>query len=247
MADKKLYDLLKIGLTEGEAKVYLALTEIGSSTVGPVVKKARVAYSNVYDILQRLIEKGIVSYIVKEKTKYFQAASPINLVDYLEKKEEELSEQKKALEYAMPELEKLQHLQPQQDAEVFIGKKGLKTAYKKFLNNMGPEDENLFFYIHEEGYATESDIFYISILDILDIPARGITNPEFKDSKYMKSAKQTKLRTVDFPIPGNVEVCKDKVLLISWKKPIIGTLIHSKGIADNIRNYFNSVWKIAKK
>ena len=55
------------------------------------------------------------------------------------------------------------------------------------------------------------------------------------------------IRTVDFPIPGNVEVCGDKVLMISWKKPMIATLIQSKGIADNIRNYFNSVWKVAKR
>ena len=75
-------ELQKIGLTDGEAKVYLALTEIGSSTVGPIVKKANVAYSNVYDILNRLIEKGIVSFILRNKTKYFQAASPRNLMDW---------------------------------------------------------------------------------------------------------------------------------------------------------------------
>ena len=45
MANKELHELLKIGLTEGEAKVYLALSELGSSTVGPIVKKTKVANS----------------------------------------------------------------------------------------------------------------------------------------------------------------------------------------------------------
>ena len=72
MVNKEIFDLLKIGLTEGESKVYLALTELGSSTVGPIVKKSGVAYSNIYDILHRLIEKGIVSFIIKNKTRYFQ-------------------------------------------------------------------------------------------------------------------------------------------------------------------------------
>ena len=76
---EEYYDLLKIGLTEGETKVYLALSKLGSSTVGPIVKESKVAYSNIYDILNRLIEKGIVSFIIKQKTKYFQAASPSNL------------------------------------------------------------------------------------------------------------------------------------------------------------------------
>ena len=51
-----MFNLLKIGLTEGEAKVYLALSELGSSTVGPIVKKSRVAYSNIYDILQQFVD-----------------------------------------------------------------------------------------------------------------------------------------------------------------------------------------------
>jgi len=83
MDNEKILDLLKLGLTEGEAKVYIALSGLGSSTVGAIVKKSGVAYSNIYDILNRLIEKGIVSYIIKSKTKYFQAASPSNLIDYL--------------------------------------------------------------------------------------------------------------------------------------------------------------------
>jgi sugar-specific transcriptional regulator TrmB len=66
-------ELTKLGLTEGEAKVYLALLKLGSSTVGPIVKKSKVAYSNIYEVLERLISKGLVSFIKKEKTKYFQA------------------------------------------------------------------------------------------------------------------------------------------------------------------------------
>ena len=103
---ESLYNLLEIGLTEGEAKVYLALSKLGSSTVGPVVKESGVAYSNIYDILNRLIEKGIVSFIVKSKTRYFQACSPSNLLDYLDKKEKKMHEEKENLKKILPELEK---------------------------------------------------------------------------------------------------------------------------------------------
>jgi sugar-specific transcriptional regulator TrmB len=248
MIHDKTHDLLKIGLTEGEAKVYLALSEIGSSTVGPIVKKARVAYSNVYDILQRLMEKGVVSVIIKNKTRYFQAASPSNLMDYLDKKEDKISKQKKALEKTIPELEKLQKIKPQQEAEVFLGTKGLKAAYGKLMSGAQANDENLFFYVHEDEYSKASDLFYLSITDMIKhVPTRGITNESYRKSKFMKKAKWIELRTVDFPVPGHIETCGNKVLLISWKKPMTATLIHSQNIAENIRNYFNSVWKIAKK
>jgi len=248
MASEEVFDLLKIGLTEGEAKVYVALSELGSSTVGPIVQKSGVAYSNVYDILNRLIEKGIVSFIIKAKTKYFQAVSPSNLFDYLEDKEKEIINQKNSLKKILPELEKLQGVKPQQSAEIFLGKKGLKTAYEKLLSGATKNDENLFFYIHEKEYAKESDLFYFSINEILKkVSMRGICNEGWKDSDFLKDAKYLDLRYVEFPIPGNMEVCKDKILLVSWEKPVTATLIHSQSIANNLRTYFNDVWRIAKK
>jgi sugar-specific transcriptional regulator TrmB len=250
MAEKELFDLLKIGLTEGEAKVYLALVGLGSSTVGPIVKKARVAYSNVYDILNRLIEKGIVSFIIKDKTKYFQAVSPSNLLDYLDKKEKEIQKQKEDLQKVLKEIEKLQENKPEQEAEIFLGKKGLKTAYEKLLSKVNKNDEDTYFYIHEKEYAEEADNFYFSLKHLIKkVNFRGIVNEEKIKSEFtkrFKNSKTIKIRFANFPIPGNIEVCKDKLLLVSWKKPIIAVLIHSQSIADNFKRYFESVWKVSR-
>ena len=249
MVDQNVIDLRRIGLTEGEAKVYLALSEIGSSTVGPVVKKANVAYSNVYEILNRLIEKGIVSFIVKNKTRLYQAVSPSSLIDYLDSKELEIKNQKGALKEIVPRLEELQNLAPQQKAEIFIGKKGLRTAYERFIDNK-PVSECLFFYVHRKRYAREADLFYFSVYDIISkTPQRGITNKLAIDSPFFKryqKEKKVKVRYVDIPFPGNIEVCGNKVILVSWEKTVVATLIYSEDIANNIRDYFEQVWKISK-
>src|SRR3989344_7793587 len=123
--------LTNLGLTEGESKVYLALLKQGSSTVGPIVKEAKVAYSNIYEILDRLLEKGLVSFIIKEKTRHYQAAQPSQLQDYLEKKESQLAEEKSILKKLIPELEKLQEQTHRQQAEIFLGLKGMKTAFER--------------------------------------------------------------------------------------------------------------------
>ena len=181
MVNNEMFNLLKIGLTEGEAKVYLALSELGSSTVGPIVKKSSVAYSNIYDILNRLIDKGIVSFIIKNKTKYFQAAPPANLVDFLDKKEKQISEQKQSLQKIIPDLEKLQELHPKQEAEIFLGKKGLRTAYEKLSKNTTKDDETLFFYVDDEKYREESNLFYNSITELSQkAKNRGISNKDYK-------------------------------------------------------------------
>ena len=244
---EELKELLKIGLTEGEAKVYLALNELGSTTVGPIVKKGGVAYSNVYDILNRLMEKGIVSYIIKGKTKYFQAASPKNLLDYLDKKEKRISEQKTALKIAIPKLEKLQEFTAQQDAEIFIGTKGLRSAYEKLFAGGTKNNEYLFLYMHEEKYSIQSDLFFFSIMNLIDRSARGVCNEKYrKISEFPNKAKMIKLRYVNFPIAGNVDIFKDKILFVAWDKPITGILIHSQSITENFRKYFETVWKMAK-
>lgn len=241
-------ELLRIGLTEGEAKVYLALTRLGSTTVGPVVKDASVAYSNIYDILQRLIDKGVVSFIIKNKTKYFQAVSPKNLMDYLDKKEDEIRQQKETLGKLLPKLEKLQGRKSFQEAEVFLGKKGLKTAYERLLSDRKKGEEALFFYIHEKEYVKDSNLFYAAIKSwIREIPYRGISNEEYRSSLFVKMFLSFNMRFVSFPIPGNIDVYADKTLIISWKPDIAATLIYSQSIADNFRSYFNAVWRVAKK
>ncbi|MBI2632078.1 hypothetical protein HYW75_03680 [Candidatus Pacearchaeota archaeon] len=240
--------LTQIGLTEGEAKVYLTLLELGSSTVGPIAYKAGVAYSNIYEILERLIEKGIISYIIKSKTKYFQASSPSNLRMYLDNKENEIMKKKELLRELLPFLNKMKRNFKNQESEVFIGKKGLRTAYEQLLYNIGKMNEELFFYIHDSRYSEEADAFYFSIQNILKkISIRGISNDAARNSDFLKKANYIKMRYTNFPVPGNIEVSKDKTLLVSWEKPIIATLIKSSSIANNFRTYFNEVWKVARK
>ena len=250
--DKDIQNLREIGLTQGEAKVYLALTKIGTSSVGPIVKKSGVAYSNVYDILNRLIEKGIVSFVKKSKTKYFSAANPKNLSDYLNKKEKEINKQKNVLKEMLPRLNKLQKIKQGQEAEVFVGLKGLKTAYERLFNYAGGEEE-LFSYIHEEGYSEITDKFFLQLTGYLKYSnSYGVCNKEFKNSRFVKeyySKRKTKMkiRYVDFPMSGNLDVTKDMTLIVSWKHPIIGVLIKSQSIAENYKNYIKSMWKVAKE
>jgi len=241
-------DLKKIGLTDGEAKAYLVLLSLGTSSVGPISKKAVISYSKIYEVLDRLIEKGLVSFIVKEKTKYFQAASPKNLLEYINKKEKDLSEKKQFLQKIIPDLEKIQESKTKQEAEIFMGVKGLKSAYKKLMEDTTKKDEGLFFTLHKEEYAEKSEMFYNSISEISKrIKNRGIANKELKKSWFAKKAKFLNIKFVDFPIPGNIDIIKDKIMIVSWSPTPIAILIHSKTIANNFRDYFNQVWKISKE
>ena len=52
-------ELEQIGFTKSEIKIYLALLKLGSSTTGPIITESKTANSKIYEVLEKLIEKGL--------------------------------------------------------------------------------------------------------------------------------------------------------------------------------------------
>ena len=57
--------LSNLGLSERESSVYLALLELGQTTTGPLSKKSSIPNSKIYEVLNSLEEKGLVSWVLK--------------------------------------------------------------------------------------------------------------------------------------------------------------------------------------
>ena len=87
--------LEKIGFTKGEIKVYFSLLKLGNTSSGPIIKDSGIAGSKVYEILNKLKNKGLVSETIREKTKHFQASAPSRVLDYINSKEREIIWEKK--------------------------------------------------------------------------------------------------------------------------------------------------------
>lgn len=241
--------LEQLGLTSGEARVYLALLNLKSSTVGPIVKESNVSNSKIYDVLERLIEKGLVSFTVKEKTKYFQALPPKRLEDFLKNKEKELEESKNLLTSIMPQLENLSDKNTEESVQIFKGKKGILTAYEILLDSIKEKEEVRYFFSNSKEDTKSLEEFYI-------------TYPQFKSKmeNYYKTKKITwkgigkeegsvdpkwkfmKIKTTKLPIPGNFDITNNYVLIISWKETPTGILIRSEEIAKYLLDYFDVIW-----
>ena len=83
--------LQSLGLTNSEIKVYLALLELGISSKGKILEKAKIAPSKIYIVLNKLIDKGLVSLIIKNNIRHYQAAPVSRISDYLNLKKEEFT------------------------------------------------------------------------------------------------------------------------------------------------------------
>ena len=67
--------LERLGLEEKEAKIYLALLKLGKANVAKISKEAQIERTLCYSIIQKLIEKGLLSYALEGNIKYFSASN----------------------------------------------------------------------------------------------------------------------------------------------------------------------------
>jgi len=245
--DSKIVPVLrKVGLTEGEIKVYVALVELGSVTVGPVIKKARISNSKVYDILDRLIHKGLVNYVVKEKTKYFQAAQPIALKDYVQSKEKELEALRKDLDSVIDSIKLNRKSRSNEETRIFRGYKGMKTGMLEAIETIPDRGEYLFF---SRGYGEDpylKQFFKNLSLEMRKrkIKIRGLASLDEKNlfkNYYEKLGYDMKY--VPFSWPSDVTVAGEFLVILVWdKEEPVTYLIQSKPLVESYSDFFRKLW-----
>jgi len=123
-----IQSLKKFGLSEKEGNVYLSCLELGETTATDISIKSSLPRTLVYDILERLISLGLVSYNIKNSKKHFITSEPQELLRILKEKEESIKE-------ILPNLKELQKLKSvkRPKVEIYEGKEGMKTIMDNIL------------------------------------------------------------------------------------------------------------------
>jgi len=232
--------LENLGLSKGEIKVYLTLLELGTTKVGKIIERSGLVSSAVHNSINSLKDKGLISYIKKGKINYYQAVSPKQLVNFIEDK-------KKKLQQILPELELKQKLaKDRQEAEVFIGKKGIIAMLNILIENTKKGDEFLFFPVRGEDQDEDIQIFFHAY-DLKraekKLKIKGLAPKELKP--LFKNRKAHNMKYTNFPLPTNISICKDKICFFSWGEKPVGYMIKSKQIIEIFKTFFNSVWNIS--
>lgn len=238
-------ELQQLGLTENESVVYIALLESGSTTAGDVIKKTKLHRNIVYNNLDKLIDKGLVTYVVIKSVKHFETTEPKELKEYIEKEKEKILEKEKLTEKIIPSIkEKRAAVERKQEATIFKGKKGLKTAIENTTNS---DTEVLVFgtgWGLRETIPTYYEQWHLKLKEN-NIKGR-ILLPENRRKKYLEPFKARYLSEKNI-IPSTICVYKDKVLNIVWGEEPTAVLIISEQNADSYRKYFEMLWNIGKE
>src|SRR3989344_6169177 len=127
--------LRKIGLSEGEIKVYKALLELGATSINNIHEKVGIDRRNIYDILNKLIERGLVSYFDENGKRIFRISSPDKLISYIEEKKSNLEKIKREVNEILPDIKKMFSSKKEElKAEIFRGAEGMKAVWDDLLN-----------------------------------------------------------------------------------------------------------------
>jgi len=235
--------LEQIGMSNSEIKVYFALQELGTSTVGPILEKSKVPNSKIYLLLSRLTERGLITSTIKHNTKTFIAESPNRLLDYIDLKKQELDKDKEEIKKILPDIISKQNKTSENNARVFEGRRGLYSAYEDILETLKKGEEQLYFSLGNEDFSKKWIVNFFKEYEQkrakLGISSKGIYPKNCK--KIFRENKYHKVKYKDFPFPTGIVIYSNKVLILDFDNLIVFRL-DSYEIADKYRKLFYKFW-----
>ncbi|OGJ17075.1 hypothetical protein A3K73_01460 [Candidatus Pacearchaeota archaeon RBG_13_36_9] len=243
-----LESLKKFGLSEKEARVYLACLELGASLASDISLKSNLPRTLIYDILERLIDLGLISYSIRDSKKYFMASSPKELIRMIKEKEEAIKE----ILPQLGELEKVHGIKRPR-VKIYEGKDGMKTVMndilragvKEFLayGSSRSSFEVILAFMEEWHKERIKRKVIMRILYNNTKEAREKVKTRTESLKYVNY----KFMPIELESPTATLIYADKVVLQSWTKEPFAVVIENKDMAENQKRYFEALWKLAKK
>lgn len=234
-----------LGLTSGEIKVYIALSELGSSLAGPIIEKTGLQNSVVHRALHSLISKGLVTYLIEGKGKTYQISDPRTFLSYLDEKRHKF-------EVIISELLKRRDsAKEKKEVVTFKGKKGITQMYTQILNSGGREyntfggGKRVTYDIMGETWWRNLHVRRIA----LKLRSRQVFDASIKPyGESLNELPYTEIRFLpqDFEQLTETVIVGDYVAVAIFTEDPYGILIHDKSAAEGYRKHFELLWKQAK-
>lgn len=230
-------ELIELGLTESESKIYISLLKLNNSTVKEISKDTGFHRTNIYDILEQLKEKGLVSTIKEGKSACFSATDPSNLYGFL-------NEKIGILDTIFPELEKIKKSSKDEiQVEVFKGKEGMKTVFRDILK----ENKTLYGFGIKGQFREHLPIYskqWMRDVKKQKLKYYGIYTKKGNIPEIITKAKYV---SEELSSPVATFIYGDKININIWEPSLVAITIKSKLVSSMYKQHFNLLWKIAKE
>ncbi len=235
--------LKKIGLNEKEARAYIAILELGEASMSELVNKSHLKRSTLYEMVESLRERGLISLSKRKKRLVYIAENPKKLLEHLE-------EEKHTIEEIMPELLTITNtLLKKPKIRFYEGAIGIKEVYKDILCHpiekiQAWAPENIIYELDKKFF----DEYYTPRLReqkmIIELIATDL--PEFRRHKAENTVPTRKMKLVDSQqFPFSVEITlygRDRLAILSYQDQL-GLIIESEQITKTLKSIFKLQWQ----
>ncbi|MCX6791341.1 MAG: hypothetical protein NTV62_04130 [Candidatus Gribaldobacteria bacterium] len=227
--------LVEVGFSDKEAKVYLALLEMGRGTASQIARSAGIQRTTAYNILDILVSKKLVQLSGKEPKEEYIAESPDKILTLLKEQSSALQEKIKKASKLSLQLKSIQKVGDRAQVKFYEGKEGLKEVYEDTLTST----EEI------RAYATLDDMYqalpgyfpdYFKRRAKKKIAIKAIIPATPEVAERMKYNQAEKFR-----FSPEINIYDNKVMIASWREKL-GIIIESAEIADAMKKIYELAW-----
>jgi len=231
-------ELKKYGFSEKEVEVYISCLKLGSETASKIAIDSKIKRSTTYEILESLINKGIISTYKKENKSFFQAENPTRLVSILKEKE-------KLISTIIPDLEaimKKQFEKPQ--VKLYVGKEGIKSIFEEII-----EKKMDYWLIGNIDIFKELKYYFPNFIKRrikAGIKVKILEEKSELNEIHKKTAKESnrEIRSLKFKPDSEIIIYGNNVSFITvLNNEFIGVKITNEFIVNTQRQLFNILWE----
>ena len=258
--ENKIKNFLKgLGLSSEEAEIYLSLVRHGVSTTLEVSRMTNISRTQVYRLLEKMKEKGVIEEIIDENTTRVKAVE-VDRIEHLLKQKESNVEQLKA------NFDEIKTLLSGSLGINQLGTKVLfyrgKSGLKQMIWNVLRAKNEIVGYTYQTLESYLGKKFADSWFN--EAVKRKILMRDIISDTYLKSAKESfsisyfdegydKLNKIKYlpdstiKLNHQVDIYNDVVAYYRWfKKDAYGVEIYNKELASMQKQMFEILWKLAK-
>lgn len=246
--DTKLLESL--GLTHNEAIAYVTLSKIGLSKTGRLLKESGLNTGKVYEILDSLKRKGLVSETEIDNVKHFAAAPPDRLIEYISTKKDQLKKEEEIAKSLIPEIEKIRESKLDTSRiVVYTGFNGFKSAVNEATKTLKPKEEILAMGVRASKGEEFNRVWTQWAEQTLPKNhERVIFSDKGAFYDYKLKSKYSQVRFLEIATPNAITIFGDHTLIIlQYKDPVRVIFINDSITATTFISIFEQLWNVAKK
>ena len=248
MLDDIRGSLAELGISPKETDVYLAMLELGPSSVQDIAKKAGVNRSTTYVMIELLKKRGLISTFEKGKKVFFAAESPQRLTQTLDSEIAGIEAKRERLTASIPRLMAIfNSIADKPRIRFFEGEEAIRQIRQEMVQTRLPVweivavDESL----KELSKMAEKSRLEVSARSrgrILMALKPGMVPPFFNaDSFEVREIPYEK-----YPFTGNIVLVGKCLYVFSTKTVGMGVIIENQEMTEIFRALYEALWTNAK-